>query len=55
VSAGTFHPGANGHAVVRATFALAPDSLRAVAVTEEPAGGLPSPSGTPLIVGGLSE
>ncbi|HVX39785.1 MAG TPA: anti-sigma factor [Gemmatimonadaceae bacterium] len=48
ISAGTFQP-ANGDAVVRATYALAPDSLRALAVTEEPAGGSPQPTSAPLI------
>jgi anti-sigma-K factor RskA len=55
VSAGTFRPGQDGQALVQATFALDRDSLRAVAVTEEPAGGLPAPSGAPLIVGAYGE
>jgi len=45
ISAGTFTPEANGSAAVQATYALARDSLRAVAVTEEPAGGVPQPTG----------
>lgn len=48
ISAGTFDP-ANGEAIVRATYALSPDSLRALAVTEEPAGGSPQPTSAPLI------
>jgi anti-sigma-K factor RskA len=51
VSAGTFRPTPEGHATVQATYPLPRDQLRAVAVTEEPAGGLPKPSGTPLILG----
>jgi len=51
VSAGTFRPTPEGHAVVQATYALPREQLKAIAVTEEPAGGLPKPSGTPLIVG----
>jgi hypothetical protein len=47
----TFRPDAEGHAVVQATYALPPDSLAAIAVTEEPAGGLPAPSGPVVIVG----
>jgi anti-sigma-K factor RskA len=50
ISAGTFTPRA-GQAVVRATYALARDSLQAVAVTEEPAGGVPQPTGPMVIVG----
>ncbi len=51
VSAGTFAPAPNGDALVRATYALPADSLRAVAVTEEPAGGSPQPTG-PLVIAG---
>jgi anti-sigma-K factor RskA len=47
----TFRPDAQGHAVVQATYAMPPDSLAAIAVTEEPAGGLPAPSGPVVIVG----
>lgn len=50
----TFRPDAEGHAVVQATYALPPDSLAAIAVTEEPAGGLPAPSGPVVIVGAAS-
>jgi anti-sigma-K factor RskA len=48
ISAGTFDPH-RGEAVVRATYALARDSLAAVAVTEEVAGGAPQPTTTPII------
>lgn len=51
VSAGTFAPSANGSALVRATYALASDSLAAIAVTAEPAGGSAQPTTTPLLVG----
>ena len=55
VSAGDFNPAPGGHATVQATYPLPRDQLRAVAVTEEPEGGLPAPSGQPLIVGAASE
>ena len=48
ISAGTFQP-QNGDAVIRATYALPADSLKALAVTEEPAGGVPQPTG-PMIM-----
>ncbi len=51
IPAGTFRPDQGGGAVVQATYALAADSLAAVAVTEEPAGGLPQPSGAIVIAG----
>lgn len=54
IPSGTFRPGARGDAHVEATFALPADSLQAVAVTEEPAGGLPQPSGPVVIAGAMS-
>lgn len=51
VSAGVFKPSPDGQAVVQATYPLPRDQLTGVAVTEEPEGGLPKPSGTPLILG----
>jgi len=51
ISAGTFQPDASGHAMLRAKYALNRDSLRAVAVTEEPEGGMPAPTGPMVIVG----
>ena len=51
ISAGTFVPDARGEAVVRAEYALAPNALAAVAVTEEPAGGVPQPTGAMIVVG----
>jgi hypothetical protein len=44
-----------GHAVVRMKHDIAPEQVRAVAVTEEPEGGLPKPSGTPFLVGTTGE
>jgi len=49
ISAGTFSPRPDGAAEVQATYALAPDSLSAIAVTDEPAGGVPQPTGALVI------
>lgn len=49
ISAGTFSPRPDGAAEVQATYALAPDSLIAIAVTDEPAGGVPQPTGALVI------
>jgi Anti-sigma-K factor rskA/Putative zinc-finger len=49
ISAGTFMPQPDGAAEVQATYALAPDQLTAIAVTEEPAGGVPQPTGALVI------
>ena len=54
ISAGTFRPDAGGSAVVQATYALPADALAAVAVTEEPAGGVPQPTGEIIIAGAAS-
>jgi anti-sigma-K factor RskA len=51
ISAGTFQPDSTGHAFMQAKYALDRNALKAVAVTEEPAGGMPSPTG-PIIVSG---
>lgn len=51
ISAGTFQPDSAGHAFMQAKYALDRNALKAVAVTEEPAGGMPSPTG-PIIVSG---
>jgi anti-sigma-K factor RskA len=51
VSAGTFAPSATGAAFLRASYTLARDSLLAIAVTNEPAGGSPQPTTTPFLVG----
>ena len=47
----TFSPSAGGSAVVHMTYALASDSLAAIAVTKEPAGGSTQPTSAPLLVG----
>lgn len=54
ISAGVFAPSADGNAMVTATHALAADSLAAVAVTDEPAGGAAAPSGEIVLLGGAS-
>lgn len=51
ISAGTFVPDARGDAVVRAEYVLAKNALAAVAVTEEPNGGVPQPTGAMIVVG----
>jgi anti-sigma-K factor RskA len=55
VSAGTFAPQPNGSAIVRATYALAPDALAAIAVTKEPVGGSAQPTTTPFLVGAAAK
>ncbi len=55
VSAGTFKPTPEGLAQVQATYALPRDQLRAVAVTDEPEGGLARPSTPPIILGSYAE
>jgi hypothetical protein len=47
ISAGTF-TARNGDAVVRATYDLT-EPLSAIAVTDEPAGGVPQPTGPPIV------
>ena len=54
ISAGTFTPGENGDAVVRATYALDRNALAAVAVTDEPESGSPQPTTVPIIAGANS-
>jgi hypothetical protein len=51
ISAGTFNPDSSGHAFMQAKYALDRNALKAVAVTEEPAGGMPAPTG-PIVVSG---
>lgn len=53
ISAGTFKPGVNGDALVQATYALPPDALRAIAVTEEPLAGVLQPTG-PIVISGAA-
>jgi anti-sigma-K factor RskA len=51
ISAGTFTPAADSTVEVHATYALPKDALKGVAVSEEPAGGVPQPTGRIVIVG----
>ena len=51
ISAGTFRPGEDGKSMMHANYRLAPNALRSVAITEEPEGGVPSPTG-PMVVSG---
>ena len=51
ISAGTFRPDSQGRTVMHANYALARDALRAVAITEEPDGGVPAPTGPMVVVG----
>jgi anti-sigma-K factor RskA len=51
ISAGTFAPDPSGNAVVSAQYPLAADALQMIAVTEEPAGGVPQPTGEIVIAG----
>ena len=53
IPAGTFVPSPSGQGRIAAKYALPPDSLRAIAVTVEPKGGLPAPSGPIVIVGAV--
>jgi hypothetical protein len=50
ISAGTFMPSPDGEVMMRATYALAKDSLAAVAVTDEPGGGSPQPTTAPVMI-----
>jgi hypothetical protein len=51
ISAGTFSPGADGEAMVRAKYALDRNALAAVAVTDEPEHGSAQPTTVPVISG----
>ncbi len=51
ISAGTFRPDSQGRTVMHANYALARDALKAVAITEEPDGGMPAPTGPMVVVG----
>ncbi len=51
IPAGTFTPASDGSAIVRATYALSPNDLKAIAVTDEPAGGVSSPTGAVILAG----
>ena len=51
ISAGTFKPDGQGKMMMQAKQAVGRNALRSVAITEEPAGGMPSPTG-PTVAGG---
>jgi hypothetical protein len=51
ISAGTFRPDSQGRTVMHANYVLDRNALRAVAITEEPDGGMPAPTG-PMVVAG---
>lgn len=51
IPAGTFEPAGDGSAVVRATYPLQPADLKAIAITEEPAGGVSAPTGAVVLAG----
>ncbi|HSU97372.1 MAG TPA: anti-sigma factor [Gemmatimonadaceae bacterium] len=51
VSVGTFMPDSTGSAVVSARHPMEPGTLRRVAVTEEPDGGMPAPTGPVMFAG----
>lgn len=51
VSAGTFMPDSTGSAVMVAKHPMEPGTLRRVAVTEEPDGGVPAPTGAIVFSG----
>jgi hypothetical protein len=53
ISAGTFKPDAAGKTMMHARYALDRDALRSVAVTEEPEGGMPAPTG-PMVIAGAA-
>jgi anti-sigma-K factor RskA len=53
ISAGTFKPDAAGRTMMHARYALDRDALRSVAVTEEPEGGMPAPTG-PMVIAGTA-
>ncbi|XAL98572.1 anti-sigma factor [Phycisphaeraceae bacterium D3-23] len=52
VSLGTFNTNAAGEAVFEATLANAPDGIALAAVSVEPLGGVPAPTGAIVIAGG---
>lgn len=49
ISVGVLDVSRSGSVIVQATYPLDPATLRAVAVTEEPAGGSPQPTSAPVI------
>lgn len=51
IPAGVFKPSLDGSAVFTATYALRPDELKAIAVTDEPESGVPAPTGSMILLG----
>lgn len=51
ISAGTFRPDKDGKAMMHAKQALPRDALRSIAITEEPMGGVTSPTGPTIAAG----
>jgi hypothetical protein len=51
ISAGTFRPDSEGNSMMRANYPLPREALRSIAVTEEPEGGVTSPTG-PMVIAG---
>lgn len=51
IPAGVFKPADDGTAVFTATYALKPEDLKAIAVTEEPEAGVPQPTGAMILIG----
>ena len=51
ISAGTFRPDKDGKTMMHAHYAMPREALRSVAITEEPEGGVPAPTG-PMVVAG---
>jgi len=51
ISAGTFMPDSSGSAVMATKHPMEPGTLRRIAVTEEPMGGMPSPTGPIVFTG----
>lgn len=54
ISAGTFMPDSSGSAVMAVKHPMEPGTLRRIAVTEEPMGGMPSPTG-PIVFTGVGK
>ena len=53
ISAGTFMPDSDGKTMMQAKQAVGRNALRSVAITEEPAGGMPSPTGPTIAAGSV--
>lgn len=54
IPAGVFKPGDDGSAVFTASYALRPEELKAIAVTEEPESGVDAPTGPIILLGSAS-